>query len=1119
MFASAIFNSYSVYVDRYATKYLPRGLNNVCNKKNISPVILRGHFENKLNVISMLVRKRSDIMHVPKLFIFCLLFTVINSCLPNTGLAATYYVDPSTGNMSNDGSSNSPWKTVQEVFDNGLMRTVVQPGDTVYLRDGYHGQIYYSNQHNSDYITVAAQPGHTPGLRRIRLTNVGYWIFRGLTISPELAPTYSPDNNVDIRNANSNHVIIEGNNIYSRQDSSGWNASQWVSQTPYFTIYFFGTDMVIRNNTLKNVYHGIVIESDGALVEYNSIENFAGDGMIGGYSNVVIQYNVIKNRYDVDGNHDDAIQFHTGSVTYPLYNVVFRGNLFIAQAVGETNPLIDPQAMGFNAHETGMVYGWRIENNVVITSQANGIHIENPRDTVIINNIAFNPYSSASTWIYTNPGGDNNVVRNNMAHYFSLTGTNMTADHNIDLDDYNPEDIFVDPFAVGGSYDLRHKEGSPLINAGSSELAPDKDILEVSRPQGAGVDIGAYEYVPVNPDTTPPSVPQNLTTTTVGESQIDLAWEASSDPESSISFYRIYRDNSQIDTSVSTSYPDTGLNSGTTYSYEVSAVNGQGLESTRSNAVQAATLQDTTPPSIVSVSSTETSLEITFSELLDSTSAEQTSNYSINNGISVIAASLDTDTVTLTTSAHPEGFYTLTVVNVQDTSGNPMPSTTTDYEYDYGLLGHWQFDDGSGNSAVDSTGNNNTGTLINGPTWTTGKINGALNFDGVDDAVQIGTGNFNVSGGTIVLWVYAESFSDNAQYLFGHATQPWANRIQLYTDDAAGNLDLGLGNSHTRDSNIQDLNADTWYHIALTWNGTNYVVYTDGQPRANGTYSGLSTLETFADIGNDGFVGDRAEAFDGIIDDVRIYNRALAVSEILDLFNEGTIPDTDAPVISNVQASNVTASQATITWDTDEASNSQVEYGPDTNYGNSTILDANVVTSHSTVLTGLSLSTTYHFRVKSTDTSGNDSTSGDNTFTTSGVTTYSITASAGSGGTISPSGSTQVNSGGAQTYTITSNTGYSISDVLVDGSSVGAVSSYSFTNVTANHTIAASFAINTYSITASAGSGGTISPSGSTQVNSGGAQTYTITPNTGYSISDVLVDGSSVGAVSSYSFT
>jgi len=73
------------------------------------------------------------------------------------------------------------------------------------------------------------------------------------------------------------------------------------------------------------------------------------------------------------------------------------------------------------------------------------------------------------------------------------------------------------------------------------------------------------------------------------------------------------------------------------------------------------------------------------------------------------------------------------------------------------------------------------------------------------------------------------------------------------------------------------------------------------------------------------------------------------------------------------------------------------------------------------------------------------------------VSTCSITASADSNGTISPSGTTQVNSGGSQTYTITPNAGYRIKDVLVDGISEGAVDSYTFTNVTADHTIVAAF--------------------------------------------------------------
>ncbi|MGB9247401.1 MAG: hypothetical protein WCB35_06585 [Methanoregula sp.] len=112
------------------------------------------------------------------------------------------------------------------------------------------------------------------------------------------------------------------------------------------------------------------------------------------------------------------------------------------------------------------------------------------------------------------------------------------------------------------------------------------------------------------------------------------------------------------------------------------------------------------------------------------------------------------------------------------------------------------------------------------------------------------------------------------------------------------------------------------------------------------------------------------------------------------------------------------------------------------------------------------------------------------------INTYTITASAGIDGSISPSGSVNVNYGSNQTFTITPNLGYSITSVLVDNSSVGSVSTYTFTNITANHTIAASFAINTYTITASAGTGGTITPNGSVNVAFGGNQTFNITPNT-----------------------
>ena len=226
-------------------------------------------------------------------------------------------------------------------------------------------------------------------------------------------------------------------------------------------------------------------------------------------------------------------------------------------------------------------------------------------------------------------------------------------------------------------------------------------------------------------------------------------------------------------------------------------------------------------------------------------------------------------------------------------------------------------------------------------------------------------------------------------------------------------------------------------------------------------------------------------------------------------------------------------------------------------------------------------------------------TTGQNVNVTFSLITYTITATAGNGGSITPAGNTTVNCGENQTYTIAAADGYTIEDVLVDGQSVGAVTSYTFSNVTEGHSINATFSlippdefvINidadadggtvtpngaqtvtegedftfyvtpdnchtigtvtvngtevtldannsytianvtteqnvnvtfnliTYTISASASNGGSITPAGNTTVNCGESQAYTIAAADGYTIEDVLVDGQSVGAVTSYNFS
>ena len=124
----------------------------------------------------------------------------------------------------------------------------------------------------------------------------------------------------------------------------------------------------------------------------------------------------------------------------------------------------------------------------------------------------------------------------------------------------------------------------------------------------------------------------------------------------------------------------------------------------------------------------------------------------------------------------------------------------------------------------------------------------------------------------------------------------------------------------------------------------------------------------------------------------------------------------------------------------------------------------------------------------------------------------------GEGGTITPSGAVTVGTDASKTFDITPNEGYVIADVTVDGTSMGPVSRFTFEHVKEDHAIVASFRKAQHTITATAGEGGTIDPAGSVAVKDGGDQKFTITPNKGYKIADVKVDGQSVGKVASYTF-
>jgi hypothetical protein len=216
------------------------------------------------------------------------------------------------------------------------------------------------------------------------------------------------------------------------------------------------------------------------------------------------------------------------------------------------------------------------------------------------------------------------------------------------------------------------------------------------------------------------------------------------------------------------------------------------------------------------------------------------------------------------------------------------------FTYPAGPIAHWKFDEGGGDIAYDSACVNH-GTLVNGPQWTTGQINGALDFDGVDDYVEIGDKLNNVDVPfSIGTWVNIHqegtSFvfvSDDA--LFGNYDGFWLaighNYIQISYGDGTGR---GSPNRRTKRNDVSiPLNA--WVFVTAVVRGaTDMDIYLNGADMG-GTYSGSGG--PMIHNTNKAVIGKLSTRgpyyFNGIVDDVKIYDRALSTGEVEQLYLDG----------------------------------------------------------------------------------------------------------------------------------------------------------------------------------------------------------------------------------------
>jgi hypothetical protein len=241
-----------------------------------------------------------------------------------------------------------------------------------------------------------------------------------------------------------------------------------------------------------------------------------------------------------------------------------------------------------------------------------------------------------------------------------------------------------------------------------------------------------------------------------------------------------------------------------------------------------------------------------------------------------------------------------------------------DYKVVPMLVGCWKFDEDSGNIAHDSSGNGNDGT-IHDATWVTGKVGSALHFNGIDSWVEIPTSPTlsGLSQMTLEAWIKLDSLApynlpkgiiskgDGVVMPSPHSEY----ELALFHTSPSFDVFNGNGVFFGTASNATP-STDTWYNIIGTWSGTDYRVYVNGVLVKSGTNSPISPYSDPIEL-QIGRIGIYSWTyFNGTIDEVKIYNRAVSAGSTLTL-----TPQTGFASTTIVGSGFSNNSAITIAWD------------------------------------------------------------------------------------------------------------------------------------------------------------------------------------------------------------
>jgi hypothetical protein len=398
-------------------------------------------------------------------------------------------------------------------------------------------------------------------------------------------------------------------------------------------------------------------------------------------------------------------------------------------------------------------------------------------------------------------------------------------------------------------------------------------------------------------DTTPPTAPGSLAATG-GLGSATLSWTAATD-NVGVTAYDVYRSTTsgftpapanRVGQTAGTTFSDTGLVAGT-YFYIVRAEDSAANLGPGSNQASATVTGDTTPPG-VSVTAPAAGATVSATVTVTASAAD-------NVGVAGVQFKLDganlaaEDTtspysVSWNTTTAANGTHALTAV-ARDAAGNAMASAPVTVTVSNapppsaaGPVAAYNFNAGTGTMLSDVSGNNNTGTITAGTWSTTGKYGGALSFNGTSSRVSVpDAASLDLTTGmTLEAWVNPSALGTAWRTVI-MKEQP-ANNLTyaLYgnTDTSRPSAHVYTAGGETILKGTAALALNAWTHLATTFDGSMLRMYVNGVLVSSVAVTGPIVQTTGAlRIGGNTIW---SEWFRGLIDDVRVYSRALSAAEL-----------------------------------------------------------------------------------------------------------------------------------------------------------------------------------------------------------------------------------------------